>query len=94
MRERRRERERKITLDDGDTSGSPGRFAGNRSGRAGLKQEADVAVGVWSSQERPKHKKTPRAEISERTSDTPLGYSGRRALRREQCKVFVPCKNL
>jgi hypothetical protein len=33
-----RERERKKTLDDGDTSGSPGMLAGNRLGRAGLKE--------------------------------------------------------
>jgi hypothetical protein len=44
-REKEREKKRK-TLDEGDTSGSPGTLAGNRSGRAGLKEGADVAVGV------------------------------------------------
>jgi hypothetical protein len=55
-----REREKGRTSDDGDTSGSSGMLAGNRSGQAGLKEGADVAVGVRSPQERPKHK-TPQA---------------------------------
>jgi hypothetical protein len=44
-RERERERERERTLDDGDTSGSPGNLEVNRSGRAGLKEGVVVAVG-------------------------------------------------
>jgi hypothetical protein len=60
-RERERQRERKKTFDDGDTSGSTGTLARNRSGRAVLKEGADVTVGEWSPQERPNHKKTPRA---------------------------------
>jgi hypothetical protein len=32
-------------VDDGDTSGFPGTLAVNRSGRSGLKEGSDVAVG-------------------------------------------------
>jgi hypothetical protein len=42
---REREREKGRTLDDGDTSGSPGTLTVNRSKRAGLKEGADIAVG-------------------------------------------------
>jgi hypothetical protein len=45
-REREIKREKRRTLDDGDTSGSPGTLAGNRSRRAGVKEGADIAVGV------------------------------------------------
>jgi hypothetical protein len=84
---REKEKERK-PLDDCYTTGSTSMLAGNRSGRAGVKEGADVAVGVWSPQERPKHEKMPRAETSERrTGDTLLGYSGRTGLRRERCMV-------
>jgi hypothetical protein len=39
-----RKRETEKPLDDGDTSGSTGTLAVNRSGRAGLKEGAVVAV--------------------------------------------------
>jgi hypothetical protein len=43
VRESVRER-KKETLDDCDTPGSTGNLAANRSGRAGFKEGADVAV--------------------------------------------------
>jgi hypothetical protein len=43
---RGRERKaKKKTFDDCDTPGSTGNLAANRSGRAGIKEGADVAVG-------------------------------------------------
>jgi hypothetical protein len=57
---------------------------GNPSGRAGLKEGADVAV---------ESDHCGRNRATERKGDTPLGYLGRIALRRDQCGVFTPCKN-
>jgi hypothetical protein len=34
-----------------------------------------------------------RNRATQRKGDTPLGYSGRIALRREQCDLFTPYKN-
>jgi hypothetical protein len=48
MRERERERESK-TLDVCDTTGYPGNLTVNGSGRAGLKEGADVVVGKWTT---------------------------------------------
>jgi hypothetical protein len=44
VRMRERERESK-TLDDCDITGAPGNLTANRSGRAGLKEGADVEIG-------------------------------------------------
>jgi hypothetical protein len=44
LTETERDRERK-PWDDGNTSGSTGTLKGNRSGRGGLKEGADVAFG-------------------------------------------------
>jgi hypothetical protein len=44
-----REKKQKKTLDDGDTTGPPGTLTVNRSGRAVLKEGADVAVGKWKT---------------------------------------------
>jgi hypothetical protein len=73
---------------------------GNRSGRAGLKEGADVADWKWSPPKKPNnreegdddHRYRKAQSTEERKGDTPLGYSGRIALRREQCGVFTPCK--
>jgi hypothetical protein len=56
-----------------------------------LKEGVVVAVGEESSQEeKQSHKKTRLlAETSERRKgDTPMGYLGRRALRRAQCDAL------
>jgi hypothetical protein len=45
VRMREREREKAKTLDDCDTTGPSGTLTVNRSGRAVLKERADVAVG-------------------------------------------------
>jgi hypothetical protein len=75
-------------------------LSGNRSGRAGLKEGADVAVREWSPQKKPNHRKE--GDIDHRRCKhspqkkgrvTPLGCSAWTALRREQCGVFTPCKN-
>jgi hypothetical protein len=64
-----RVRERKSkSLDDCDTTGSPGNLTVNRSGRAGLKEGADVAVGV-------DHRGGTVSQESEVT-DTALGRKG------------------
>jgi hypothetical protein len=75
-------------------------LTGNRSGLAGLKEGADVAD---ESDHRGRNratgrKVTPIRDIAStvygrKEYDTPLGYSGRIALRREHCGVFTPCKN-
>jgi hypothetical protein len=63
-----------------------------------LKEGVDVVVGerimgrkkTLSQRKRKCCKHSPREK---RNSDAPLGYSGRTALRREQCGIFMPCKN-
>jgi hypothetical protein len=63
----------------------------NRSGRADLKEGANEAVWKWLPQKKPNNRKEGDADqtsqaqrTEERKGDTPLGYSGRIALRREQ----------
>jgi hypothetical protein len=81
-----REKETGRTLDDGDTSGSPGTLAVNRSGRAGLKEGANVEVGEWPPSQR-KRRRCKHSPRKKRNGDAPLGYSWRTALKREQCNV-------
>jgi hypothetical protein len=68
---REREREKAKTLDDDDTTGSPGNLTVNRSVRAGLKEGADVAVGE-------DHRGGTVSEESDVTS-TALGRKGTRS---------------
>jgi hypothetical protein len=56
-------------LDDGDTSGSSSTLTVNRSGRAGLKEGADVEVGKWTT------RKTEQPQ--EAVVTTALGRKGR-----------------
>jgi hypothetical protein len=94
---RERERERKKTLDDGDTSWSPGMLAGNCLGWAGLKEGEDVPVGKWTTGRKETLSQRKRcckhSPWKKRNSDALLGYSGQTALRREQCGVFALCRN-
>jgi hypothetical protein len=81
-----------------ETTGSSGKLTGNRSRRAGLKKGADVAVGERKTEKKKRRageknaeqgkKKTLQEQHSKkRNGDAPLDYSGRTALRREQCDV-------
>jgi hypothetical protein len=94
--ERQRDRRRKLCMIVITLTGN---LSGNRSGRAGLKQGADVAVWKWSPRKKPNNRKESDADHRHRKhsarkkGDTPLGYSGRIGLSREQCGVFTPCKN-
>ena len=66
-------------MDEWDTTGSSGELKGNRSKRVGLKKGAVVTAGEQMLQEQPP---------KQRNGDAPLGYSGRTALRREQCDML------
>jgi hypothetical protein len=76
-------------------------LSGNRSGWAGLREGADVAIWKWSPRKKPNNRKEgnpdhrhhKKRSMEERKGETLLGCSGWIALRREQCAVFVPCKN-
>jgi hypothetical protein len=74
-----------------ETTGSSGKLTGNCSRRAGLKEGADVAVGERKTgrknEEQDKRKTLQEQPSRKRTEDAPLGYSGRTALRREQCDM-------
>jgi hypothetical protein len=94
VRRREWEREKAKTLEDDDTTGSPGNSTVNRSGRAVLKEGADVAVGKRTRKETPRERKRRRWEHSprkKRNGEAPLGYSGRTALRRKQCDMSTHC---
>jgi hypothetical protein len=66
-------------------------------GTNAYKERAVAMVGEWSPQTGKKHKRKHRARKKkrrckrsprkEKNGDTPLGYSGRTALKREQCSV-------
>jgi hypothetical protein len=91
-----RERERK-PLDDCNTFGSKWKLIREPLGTSPLKEGADVAVGERTTgrKETPSQRKwTLQAQPpEEKNCDTPLGYSGRRAFRREQCGLFTPCES-
>jgi hypothetical protein len=69
----------------GSTPRSAGILSGSCSGRAALEGGADVAVGEdHSVTGKWRHEHSPRKK---RNGEAPLGYSGRTALRREQCDM-------
>jgi hypothetical protein len=72
-------------------TGSSDKLTGNRSRRAGLKKGADEAVGERKTgrknEEQDRRKTLQEQPSRKRTGDAPLGYSGRTALRREQCDM-------
>jgi hypothetical protein len=74
-----------------ETTGSSCKLTENRSRRAGLKKGADVADGERKTgrknAEQGKKKTLEEQHSKKRNGDAPLGYSGRTALRREQCDV-------
>jgi hypothetical protein len=88
-------KKKKIRKPLDDTSGSTGTLAVSYSGQAVLRREQ------WECSENEHHEKKDNlqediestAPEKGRKDDTPLGYSGLTALRREQCGIFAPCKN-
>jgi hypothetical protein len=71
------------------TTGSSGTLAGNCSRRAGFKKGADVTAGEVTTRGATETTGDTASTATEkkRNGDAPLGYSGRTALRREQCDV-------
>jgi hypothetical protein len=77
---------------ESETNGSSGKLTGNRSRWAGLKKGGDVAVGELKTGRKKNAKQGKKKMLQEQhlkksNGDAPLGYSGRTALRREQCDV-------
>jgi hypothetical protein len=64
-------------------------LTGNRSGRAGLNEGAEVVVKKDTPQEEMEKKKVgTHCKYSPLKGERPLGCSGRTTLRREQCDVL------
>jgi hypothetical protein len=80
--------------DDVDTHGPTGTLSGSRSGRAALRREQreqlesnhreNRATGKEGETDHRHHKHSP---LKRRNDGTPVGYSGRVALRREKCNM-------
>jgi hypothetical protein len=87
---RERERELRIrvrTWTNWNTIREPLRTSWNSGGSGGSSWRIVTARREARAQ-------TSQAQPSvEKNGDAPLGYSGRRALRREQCVVFTPSRN-
>jgi hypothetical protein len=72
--------------DNGDKPEQTGTLGGNHSGRAALRRKQ-------REQLESNHRETSIALGKERNGDTPISYSGRAALKREQCGICAQSKN-